>query len=294
VLGSCGLDGGSCDAPPLSLSDGVHSITAQYGGDANYNGSSSGVLYQTVGAAADVAIEKSGFYNAATNTITWTLIVRNLGDADARNVEVKDTLANGTRLVTVGKPSTATHTVKGRTVTVSLGTLGHGESATVDIITIDAELTKVPTSSQTVSNTATVATTSPDANPANNSATAAVLVEPVGISMAGAEFAPTPTPTASPTATATPTASPTPTPTATPEPTGTPEPTPTPAPTATPEPTATPTPEPSATPTPTPTPTATPTPTPEPTPEPSPTPTPEPTVTPPPTAVPTKEKKNNG
>jgi Big-like domain-containing protein len=49
LLGSANLSGGSASLSTSNLSTGTHSITAQYGGDGNYNGSSSAVLTQTVG-----------------------------------------------------------------------------------------------------------------------------------------------------------------------------------------------------------------------------------------------------
>jgi len=48
LLGSAPLSGGIASLTTSSLSVGSHSVTAQYGGDGNYNGSTSAVLTQTV------------------------------------------------------------------------------------------------------------------------------------------------------------------------------------------------------------------------------------------------------
>jgi len=47
-LGSAPLSGGVASLTTSNLSAGSHSVTANYGGDANYNGSTSAVLTQTV------------------------------------------------------------------------------------------------------------------------------------------------------------------------------------------------------------------------------------------------------
>jgi hypothetical protein len=47
-LGSAALSSGTASLTTSALSTGTHSITAQYGGDANYNGSTSAVLNETV------------------------------------------------------------------------------------------------------------------------------------------------------------------------------------------------------------------------------------------------------
>src|SRR5262249_35733291 len=48
LLGSVALSGGSASFTTSGLAMGSHSITAQYVGDGNYNGSTSAVLTQTV------------------------------------------------------------------------------------------------------------------------------------------------------------------------------------------------------------------------------------------------------
>jgi hypothetical protein len=49
LIGSVMLDAGRASVSTSTLAAGTHSITAQYGGDGNFNGSSSAVLIQTVG-----------------------------------------------------------------------------------------------------------------------------------------------------------------------------------------------------------------------------------------------------
>jgi len=48
LIGTDTLVGGVASFSTSSLSLGAHSVTAQYGGNANYNGSASAVLTQTV------------------------------------------------------------------------------------------------------------------------------------------------------------------------------------------------------------------------------------------------------
>jgi len=49
LMGTVTLSQGTASLTTSSLSTGSHSITARYGGDANYNGSTSAVLTETVG-----------------------------------------------------------------------------------------------------------------------------------------------------------------------------------------------------------------------------------------------------
>jgi hypothetical protein len=192
TLGSAALNDSGVATLNAQLGDGVHGITAQYGGDANYNPSTSGMLTQVVSGlpttTTDVGITLTGAQTGSVSgvpTVTWTIVVRNLGQETATGVEVSDTLVPGTKVLVVRapqpqlpgeQPTNFPTTIKGRTVTVEIGDLPAGASATIQI-EIDASVVK---SMATVSNTATVTTTSLDANSSNNTATASIVLVPSG------------------------------------------------------------------------------------------------------------------
>ncbi len=100
--------------------------------------------------------------------LTYTIAVANAGLAAAANVIVTDVLPAGTAFVSAtpsqGSCSGTT------TVTCTLGTLANGGSASI------ALTLTLPSTAGVVSNTASVATTSPDPNPANNSSTSTITV----------------------------------------------------------------------------------------------------------------------
>jgi uncharacterized repeat protein (TIGR01451 family) len=121
---------------------------------------------------ADLAVTKTaspGPYGTG-QLITWTITVSNGGLSPAANTTVTDVLPPGATFVSavasVGSCSGTT------TVTCNLGTLNVGANAT---ITLKANLPPTP---GVVSNTATATTTTPDSNPANDSATATVTTVP--------------------------------------------------------------------------------------------------------------------
>jgi uncharacterized repeat protein (TIGR01451 family) len=122
---------------------------------------------------ADLAVTKTaspGPYGTG-QLITWTITVNNNGGvAAAANVTVTDVLPAGSTFASA-VPSTGSCSGT-TTVTCNLGTLNVGASAT---ITLKANL---PPTSGVVSNTATATTTTPDSNPANDSATSTVTTIP--------------------------------------------------------------------------------------------------------------------
>jgi uncharacterized repeat protein (TIGR01451 family)/fimbrial isopeptide formation D2 family protein len=122
-----------------------------------------------VATSANVSIVKSG---AATYTpgsdYTWHLRVRNLGPSDAGDVTVSDTLPAGTTFVSADP--LCTH-LSG-TVTCALDTLAAGADGSYDIVVaVDPARTAA-----TLSNTATVSSTTTDPTPADNSSTFAPTV----------------------------------------------------------------------------------------------------------------------
>jgi uncharacterized repeat protein (TIGR01451 family) len=170
--------------------------------------------------------------NALPNdVITYTIHVTNVSSVfTLTGALVVDTLPVGMTAITV--TATAVDPAfcsLGATVACGLGALPAGTSGS---ITLTVQVS--PTTSGTLTNTATASASHPDAQVISNSAIAVISVTPPA----------TPTPTSTPTATNTPTSTPTITPTRTPTATSTPATTntPTPTPTNTPTPTPTPTP----------------------------------------------------
>jgi uncharacterized repeat protein (TIGR01451 family)/fimbrial isopeptide formation D2 family protein len=105
----------------------------------------------------------------AGDELDFTLTVTNDGPSDAAGVTVQDVLPANLAFVSASAPCTET----AGTVTCALGALAAGDSET---LTLRARVDPGETSG--VSNTATVSTTTPDSNPANDSSTAN---KPVGV-----------------------------------------------------------------------------------------------------------------
>jgi uncharacterized repeat protein (TIGR01451 family) len=116
---------------------------------------------------ADVSIAKSGPIPptvAANTNITYTMVVRNAGPSAAAGVTVTDILPAGTTFVSATSPCSSSI----GTVTCSLGTMpssGSASSATITLVVVS------PSSSGPFDNTATVVSTTPDPNTANNRST---------------------------------------------------------------------------------------------------------------------------
>jgi uncharacterized repeat protein (TIGR01451 family) len=121
-------------------------------------------------ATTDVSITKTantGRFAPGSNA-TYTIVATNNGPAVATNVVVTDVLPAGTTLVsatpTQGSCSGTT------TVTCTLGVLLPSSSASIALVVT------LPQTYGPVANTATVSSDNADSNPANNSATATVVV----------------------------------------------------------------------------------------------------------------------
>lgn len=125
---------------------------------------------------ADLKITKTSSPTVAPtgSNITYSLTVTNLGPASAAGVVVTDTLPAGLSYVSA-TPSPAN--VTGQVVTWNLGTFAKDATST---LTVTA---KANQGGVTVQNTATVSATTPDPNPANNSAHANTQIINSGISI---------------------------------------------------------------------------------------------------------------
>ncbi len=119
---------------------------------------------------------------AAGGLLTYSLEVTNNGPEDATDLEVSDPLPGGTTFSSVAPSAVWTCMTPAvgatGTVTCTAPLLGVGETATIDIVvTVDAGLA----AGTVLTNTATLTTTSNDANPADNSATTDTTVSAPGV-----------------------------------------------------------------------------------------------------------------
>ncbi|NCC62503.1 MAG: DUF11 domain-containing protein, partial [Verrucomicrobiae bacterium] len=111
----------------------------------------------------DIGVTKSGLYDAGSNSITWTIVVTNLGSDPALAVTAKDTLASGARFVGF-EGDGATYLNRGKNIVVNLGDMAAGAEVSFTITT-----SVVKTISPT-SNEVTVTTDSFDIFLDNNTA----------------------------------------------------------------------------------------------------------------------------
>ncbi len=119
--------------------------------------------------SADVSVTQSAQVGSSQTTIT--LQVRNDGPATATGVTLTDPLPSRLSFVSASTSvGTCTYQSTSRTVQCSLGAMASGALATVTIVTTSTQ------KKGNVTNTATVAATSPDLNTSNNSATASIRI----------------------------------------------------------------------------------------------------------------------
>jgi len=137
--------------------------------------------------SADVAVTKNGSPAtvAAGSNVTWTIVVTNNGPNDASTVTMTDALPANTTFVSLNQSGPAfncTTPAAGANgpVTCTIATLTNGSSTTFTLVAKTDPLTPAGT----LSNTATVASTSPfDPTPGNNTATSQTTVALVDLSL---------------------------------------------------------------------------------------------------------------
>jgi uncharacterized repeat protein (TIGR01451 family) len=118
--------------------------------------------------SADMAVTQSASPSPALagQNLTYTLSITNIGTAVASGVTVTDVLPVGVTFVSASPGVTNL----GGTVVAAPGTIADGAGASLQI-------TVNPAASGTITNVATVATTSADSNPANNSSSLVTTVD---------------------------------------------------------------------------------------------------------------------
>jgi uncharacterized repeat protein (TIGR01451 family) len=139
----------------------------------------------TVTTAADVGVSKTGPFSPlpAGSNATFSIVVSNAGPSDAQSVNLSDVVPAGTTFgavtQTTGPAFTCSTTVINPTVTCTIGTLPAGQSAIFQLV---LQVSNGAPSS--ISNVATVTTTTMDSNAANNSSTATFAVQPPSADLA--------------------------------------------------------------------------------------------------------------
>ena len=125
----------------------------------------------TVDGQADLRITKSGTPDpvVAGENVTYTVIVTNDGPSDATNVNVTDTLPVRVTLVSA-VPSSGSCAPVPNFVSCNLGTVPAGATR---VVTIVVTAPSDPLGATTLTNTATVSSSTPDPAPANNAVTIA-------------------------------------------------------------------------------------------------------------------------
>jgi uncharacterized repeat protein (TIGR01451 family) len=125
---------------------------------------------------ADLSLAKTGSPNPVHTgqTLTYTLTVHNGGPLAAASVSLTDQLPRNTSFgtVTTTQGTCSFSQPAKRIVTCSLGTIGSGSTVTVTIRVTP------PSKKTTITNTASVSSSTPDPNTANNSASATTSVIP--------------------------------------------------------------------------------------------------------------------
>lgn len=150
---------------------GEYTNTATVQSDSDPNPENNATTTSLLVTAVDVSVTKTGpAIAAAGTTISYTITVANAGPDAAADVTLVDPLPAGTTFVSmthVGGPVAACTT--NGTVTCAFGPLAAGASS-------QYTLTLAITTATTISNTATVSTSSFDTDPADNTATAVTTV----------------------------------------------------------------------------------------------------------------------
>ncbi len=137
----------------------------------NPQNSSSGCLDLT---SADLSITKSDSPDPVTtgSDVTYTITVTNNGAADAQSVVVTDNLPGSVSFVSCAANNGGVCGGSGNDRTITFSALASGSSPTITLIA-----TANGAAGSTIRNTATVSSSTPDANASNNSASATTTVQ---------------------------------------------------------------------------------------------------------------------
>jgi uncharacterized repeat protein (TIGR01451 family) len=131
----------------------------------------------------DLALLKTGAPLAAPGgTITYTLAYTNAGDEAALNTVLTDTLPAGVTYLAddSGAPCPACTVGAGGTLTFGLGTLPAGSGGSWNLVVLISETISL---GEILTNTADIASSNPDATPADNTAQFATLINPLDLTV---------------------------------------------------------------------------------------------------------------
>ncbi|PYS45762.1 MAG: hypothetical protein DMF68_21205, partial [Acidobacteria bacterium] len=149
--------------------------------DPNQNNNSSTASVTVVAAgSADLAITKTDSPDpvAIGNNITYTITANNNGPATASSVQVTDAMPSGTTFKALSSPagwSCTTPSVGGTgSVTCTIASLASGASA---VFQLTVKVNSSVTDESTISNTASISSSTTDSIPGNNSATQTTTVK---------------------------------------------------------------------------------------------------------------------
>lgn len=154
-------------ANPVSTLSNTATVSATPDTDSNPANNSSSIS-TAVNRFVDVGISKAAVGTpVSSQNITYSLTVTNSGPSDAADVIVSDTLVSDLTFVSFNPlTSGATHSLAGQDLTIDVGTLAAGGSATFEFIAGIAGAAV-----GTISNTASVTTSDSDTDLANNTVT---------------------------------------------------------------------------------------------------------------------------
>jgi hypothetical protein len=177
VLGTGALSGGTAAFSTSGLAGGAHSITAAYGGDANFTGSTSPVLTQTVNkGTSSISVTSSNNPSGRGAAVIFTATVTTSATPNPTGLA---TFQDGTSVLGTG-------TLSGGTATFTTSGLGTGAHSITAVYAGDANYTAStsPILVETVNKAASSTSVASSNNP-SNLGTAVILTASVTSSAAG-------------------------------------------------------------------------------------------------------------
>ena len=169
------VNAGTAAGTTIVNSANVTSLTSD--GTPQNNATTTTVLVESAtGADLSLGMTASPSPVFISSTLTYTIQVQNLGLTSAANVTVSDTIPAGSTFVSASPNGSCTQTAS---VVCTLGTLANGAATTVTIVVTS------PVSPSTLSNTASVTTTTTDPVAGNNSLTVTTVAQPLSCATPG-------------------------------------------------------------------------------------------------------------
>ncbi|PYU05528.1 MAG: hypothetical protein DMG33_10600, partial [Acidobacteria bacterium] len=164
TLGTSTLSGGTATLTPVSLAPGSHSITAVYGGDSAFSGSTSSALTQTVNqASTTMSVSSSANPSVFGQSVTFTATVSGVAPSTAAvNTGTVQFLIDGVNFGSAVSVSGGT-AISGATTTLSVGS--HTIEANYSDRTSYASSSRSLSGGQTVNQASTTTAVTASTNP---------------------------------------------------------------------------------------------------------------------------------